>query len=480
MKPNRNDFASPQFKLISDDQLNELHLKTLEVLERVGVKIEEKEALKLLENAGAYVDNKRVRFPSYLIEEAIRSAPPRIVLSNREGKRSLYLEKNQPYFGTGSDLPYTYDHYTNKRRKSKKEDVINSAWVAENLDNIDFIMSMAIATDTPQEISDLHQFAAMVSNSKKPIVFTTHHRKNLLNIIKMASIITGGKEKLKRNPFLACYAEPISPLYHTEEGTQKLLTCAEFGIPVMYTPGLMGGAVAPVTLAGALVVANAELLSGLVIHQLKRKGAPFIYGGCASFMDMKTMIQTYAKPEFHMNSVVLTQLSKKYQLPMFSTAGCTDSPILDLQAGLEDMYSLLLAGLSGANLIHDVGYVNNGLTQSLTSLAINNEAIYMVKRLLEGYEINDNTIPIDVIEEIGPCGEFLSHEHTYKNFSKHWDPELICRDNYDNWLKKGEKSMNERAREKVDTILNSENNAKLSEKKYNEIQKYLKEIEDNL
>ncbi|HKL13835.1 MAG TPA: trimethylamine methyltransferase family protein [Halanaerobiales bacterium] len=476
MKPNSNEFVSPHFNFLSDNQLDELHLKTLEVLERVGVRIDEEEALGLLEKAGAYREGNRVRFPSWLIDDAIRSAPQRIVLSDREGKRTLYLEKNQPYFGTGSDLPYTYDHLTGERRKSRKQDVVNAAIVAENLENIDFIMSMAIAGDKPEEISDLHQFAAMAINSKKPIVFTTHNRKNLLRIIEMAAIIRGSEKKLMQNPYMACYSEPISPLYHTKEGTQKLLTCAQHKIPVMYTPGLMGGAVAPVTLAGALVVANSELLSGLVIHQLKQKGAPFIYGGCASFMDMKTMIQTYAKPEFHMNSLVLTQLSQKYKLPMFSTAGCTDSPTLDLQAGLEDMYSLLLAGLSGANLIHDVGYVNNGLTQSLTSMAINNEAISMVKRLLKGYEINDNTVPIDVIEEIGPCGEYLSHEHTYKNFSTHWDPELLCRKNYDNWQKDGAKTMYERAHDKVVEILNSENISKLDKIKRDKINAILENI----
>lgn len=203
MKPNSNEFVSPHFNFLSDNQLDELHLKTLEVLERVGVRIDEEETLDLLEKAGAYREGNRVRFPSWLIDDAIRSAPQRIVLSDREGKRTLYLEKNQPYFGTGSDLPYTYDHSTGERRKSRKQDVVNAAIVAENLENIDFIMSMAIAGDKPEEISDLHQFAAMAINSKKPIVFTTHNRKNLLRIIEMAAIIRGSEKKLMQNPYMA-------------------------------------------------------------------------------------------------------------------------------------------------------------------------------------------------------------------------------------------------------------------------------------
>lgn len=474
MKANQTVFTSPHLQFFSEDQITELHLKTLEVLERVGVKIDEPEAVELLDGAGAYVEGDRVRIPSYLVEEAIRNAPPRVVLANRDGKRSLYLEKNQPYFGPGSDLPYTIDTYTGERRHTTKQDVANASVIVENLSNIDFMMSMGIATDMPAATSDLHQFDAMVANTKKPIVFTAHHRQGLLDIIEMASIVAGSEDKLRQNPFIACYSEPISPLRHSPEGTQKLLTCAEKGIPIVYTPGLMAGATGPVTLAGAVITANAELLSGLVIHQLKCKGAPFIYGGVATIMDMKTTLLPYGSPEWHMNSLVLTQLAQRYQLPVFSTGGCSDSPVLDNQASIEATYTLLLAGLSGANLIHDVGYLEAGLTQSLASLVICDETISLVRRILRGYVINEETVAMDVIEEVGPGGEFITHPHTLKHFSTElWNPRVISRDRYDQWQAKGAQTMAERANQVAKQILEGENQGELNEAVKKELQQFL-------
>jgi len=478
-KPNQINFASPNLQFFSEDQLEEIHLKTLELLECVGVLIDKPEAVDLLKGAGAYVREDRVRIPSWLVEEAIRTAPPRIVLANREGERDLFLEKNQPYFGLGSDLPYTIDHETGERRDSQKEDVVNASMVAEQLENIDFMMSMAIAKDTPEKISDIHQFEAMMLNTTMPIVTTAHNEENLRRIIELSEILRGGEQALKENPYFACYAEPISPLRHAPEGTSKLLACSEKSIPILYTPAVMGGAASPVTLAGSVVIANAELLSGLVIHQLKNKGAPFIYGGAATIMDMKTTVASYGAPELHMNSVVLTQLSQKYELPMFSTGGCTDSCVLDNQASIEATYSLFVAGLSGANLIHDVGYIDSGLTQSLTSMVINNETIAMVKRFIRGYEVNSETVPLDLIADVGPGGEFLTEEHTAKFFKEaHWTPELLSRDNHNIWQDKGAKTMKERAERVVTNILSQdENPAALKGKKREKIKSYMQELE---
>lgn len=465
MKPNQTFCMSPQLKLFSDDQLETIHLNTLEVLERIGVNVDDADALSLLADGGAFVDGKRVRIPSWMVEKALRSAPPRVVLGGRDGKRRLFLENNNPYFGLGSDMPYTIDTYSGERRDSRKDDVVNAAIVAQNLENIDFVMSMAIAKDTSAATSDLHQFEAMVSHTEKPIVFTAHHKQGLKDIHQMAVTVLGSEDLFRRNPFIACYSEPISPLRHCPEGTEKLLCCAELGIPIIYTPGLMSGATGPVTLAGAVVTANAELLSGIVIHQLKKEGAPFIYGGVATIMDMRSTIFSYGAPDFHLNNMVLAQMAKKYRLPVFSTGGCSDSPVLDQQAALEAAYSLVLTAFSGANLIHDVGYLEAGLTQSLASMVICNEMIAIVRRLIKGYELNQETIALDVIEEVGPGGEFLTHSHTAKYFkTEHWSPNLIVRDRYDIWKEKGGLDMGERANKKVKEIIEQQKEATLEPK----------------
>jgi len=475
LRTNSSSYLSPQFSLLSNDQLEQIHLASLEILDSVGVQVDEPEALELLGRGGAFVDGDRVKIPAWMVQDALASAPARVVLSNSKGERSLFLEKNRPYFGTGSDLPYTIDTYTGKKRYSTKKDVENAALVVDALPNIDFVMSMGIAADVPASVSDLRQFEAMVTCTSKPIVFTSHHRQGLLDILEMSAVIVGGKANLQQNPFLACYSEPISPLRHTIDGTQKLLTCAEWGIPVIYTPGLMAGATGPVTLAGAVAVANAELLSGLVIHQLKKRGAPFIYGGTATIMDMRTTLLSYAAPEMHLNQVVITQLGQKYNLPIFGIGGCSDSPILDEQATAEAMYTLLLAGLSGANLIHDVGYVGSGLILSLASIVINDELVSMVRRTLRSYEVNEESLALSVIAQVGPGGEFVTHEHTLRHFKEElWLPRLIERRKYEEWHDGGSRTLAERANEVVKQLLSGAEKKALPDDVCQELQKIIK------
>ncbi len=454
-KANFSENITPNVKYLSDDQLYEIHMATLEVLERTGVRVDNKEARDLLKDAGAYMkDNNIVKIPAYLVEEAVRTAPSRTVLSNRDGKRVMFCEKNQSYYGPGSDLPWTIDIETGKMRKSVKQDVINSSIVVDALENYDFMMSYAIATDVNDQLSYLHQFQAMIENTKKPIVITARDGKDYKQILEMASLIRGGYEGLRENPFLACYHEPISPLIHSEEGLQKLLISAEYGIPAIYTPGAGAGATAPSTIAGLLVQVNAEILSGLVIHQLAVKGSPFVYGGACTSMDMKTTIMPHGAPEFPLIGIMLAQLSRFYELPSWSTAGNSDAVIVDQQAGIEWTNSLLMGQFSGANIIHDVGYLGTGLIGSLDALVINNEIMGIVKYIGRGIEFNKDTLATDVINKVGPGGHYLSEGHTMRYFKTEFSPnELVNRYRYDNWREKGSKSMGEKAIEKAKKIL---------------------------
>lgn len=472
MKVNVEAQLSPIFRILSDDQLYEIHLGSLEVLERVGVKVDEPEARKLLKSAGAIIDedSKICKIPSDVVQSALNSAPPRVVLADRDNNRCMFLEKNNPYFGTGSDLHYVIDPYTGERRSNSKQDIENTTRVVDALPNIDFMMSMGIAKDEPASVSDLHQFEAMVNNTTKPMLITSHHRQSLLDQVEMAAIVRGGLENLQANPLFSLYTEPVSPLCHSTDGLQKLMSCAEYRIPVNYTPGLCGGGTGPVTRAGAFVTANAELLSALTIHQLKRKGSPFIYGGVATILDMKSTLFSYAAPEMHIGSAVLTQLSKMYELPMFSTAGCSDSNIFDEQAALESAYTILLAALSGANLIHDVGYVESGMTCSYEMLVVSDEIIDMVRHMMKNFAINTNTLAIDVIENVGPGGQYVTNEHTFANFKEEmWFPKLLNRNRRDSWEQTGSMTLSMKANEKARDILENYHPPKLSEKKQEEI-----------
>ncbi len=439
---------------ISYDQFEEIHLATLEILDRVGVRISDPEALALLKKAGARVDRNLAKIPASLVQDALASAPCRVPISNRSGERAMRLEKGRSYYGSGSDTPNTIDIETGVRRLATKQDVIESTIISDHLDNIDFIMSMALASDVPTADSYIHQFEAMVLNTSKPIVYTASNRRDLEIIVKMAEVVAGGAEALAANPFIILYDEPSSPLQHSEEAVQKLLFLAEKRLPVIYIPALMMGATGPVTAAGAIVVANCESLSGLVIHQLKSKGAPFIYGGGIPPLDMKTSVCSYAAPEEHLNCAVMVKMAQYYNLPVFTTSGCSDSQLFDQQAGMEAGFNLLASTLAGGNLIHDLGYIGSGMTSSMEMLILCNETVGMAKHFVKGISICPETLALDVIEKVGPGGNYFAEEHTFNNFKKHlWVPELLNRHSFDHWNSSGATTYGQRANEKARAIL---------------------------
>lgn len=458
------------FNVFSPDQCEEIHLASLEVLDSIGVRVHDTEALELLHGAGArIVENapaggarsggqagSLVQIPAWMVQQALADAPCRVPIGNRQGDRAMLLEKGRIHFGTGSDTQTTYDVYTGERRTTVKDDVARAARTADALKQIDFVMSMAIASDVPVHAAFLHQFEAMVLNTVKPIIYTADGRDDVADIIEMAEIVAGGEQALQANPFIILYAEPSSPLQHSETALQKMLLCAEKGVPVMYIPTIMLGASGPVTSAGSIIIANAEILSGLVIHQLKRKGAPFIYGGSAPPMDMRSTVCTYGSPEAFLNDAAIISMSRYYNLPDFCTGGCTDSQVFDQQAALEASFGLLLLGMAGGTLIHDLGYMASGMTSSLEMLVLTDEVAGMVRHVLKGVEVSPISKAMEVIRKAGPGGNFLTEDHTLDNFKKYLHfTDMLNRYDYENWKKAGGADFGKKANEKVRRILDT-------------------------
>ena len=447
----------PQLTLLSEEEKHEIHLASLEILERTGVLVDDEEALRLLIKAGCFVQKgNRVFIPGVLVEEAVQSVPERITISNQRGERCLFLESRKSYFGTGSDTPNVIDVRTGQRRKAILNDVREAARLCDFLNNIDFVMSMGLADDVPPLLSDRYQFEAMITNTIKPIMFTAWNRKGLEDIYGMAVAIAGGEEQLRQNPFLIHYAEPIAPFVHPRDSLQKLLFCAEKGIPVEYHCISMAGATAPATLAGSFVQANARMLSGVVIHQLKQKGAPLIVQSPVSFMDMRTSLLPYFGPDWCLGALMSKEMALYYGIPTFGKAGATDSNVIDQQAGAEIGMSILAEGLAGNNLIHDIGYLEAGMTSSLAAITICDEIISHVKRFLRGVDFSPEHVAIELIDQVGPNGSYITTEHTLQHFRQEgWFPKLIDHDRYDNWVKSGKKTMLERGNELAKKILAS-------------------------
>jgi len=452
------------FEVLSGDDLYRIHTATLEVLERVGVRVENKDALKLLDEVGADVNYGEMiaKIPQHMVDEAVRWSPRTVLFAGRDKKFDLRLEGKRVHFGTGEGAVSVLDLDTGSIRPSTKMDIANLARLADALPNIDFVMPVFTARDVPQQVLPLHDLHAVLKNTEKPVMVVDFGL-DAIYLVKMASVIVGGEDKLKERPILGLYCEPISPLTHGRDQTRNLMTFARWKLPIAYIAAPASGSTAPATIAGAIVQSNAETLSGNVIAQFTSRGAKYIHGSCTSVFDGRTGVFPYGAPEWMFINVAMAQLGRYYGFPTWSTGGCSDSKLLDGQATLEAALTLLVAAQSGANLIHDAGsFVNLGLTGSLELLTISDEILSMIKYVLDGIEVSDETLAVDVIGRVGPRGHYLSQSHTLKFFKKeHWFPSILDRDTRDAWIKKGAKDLVQRAREKTKEILDSHRPAPL-------------------
>lgn len=464
--------CKPRYRLLDDEQLQQLHNATLEILDKVGVSVKHPEALEMLRAAGCRViDKSTALIPEYLVADAINSAPSYVTIFDRNGNRAMELGGNNVYFGMGTDLLNTYDIDTGELRKSCLQDVINAAKVADSLEHIDFIASHAFPNEISTNMAYLAEFKAQVETSTKPIYFTAAAVDDLDFIIEIAAAIAGGADELRQKPFLIHYAEPISPLTHSEGALKKLFKCSDAGIPLNYVPALLAGGTGPVTLAGGLAVANAESLSGLVIQQLYRRGAPMISGISVTPIDMRTGNCIYGTPDERLTHTASSELYHWYGLPVWGEAGCSDSNALDGQAAMESSFQVMLSALEGCNLVHDVGYLGQGLVGSLGSLVMCSEIISYAKRIMKGFSLDTDHLALDIIKQVGPGGNYLAEMHTVQHCrTEHWLPDNINRLTHEVWAKAGGKTYDEVVTDKARDILNNFKPKLLSENVLKEIE----------
>jgi trimethylamine--corrinoid protein Co-methyltransferase len=309
---------------------------------------------------------------------------------------------------------------------------------------------MVLPSDVDQTIADTFQMEAMLANTRKPIITVSYETKGLMDAVHMAEAVAGGEESLREKPIIACYINVISGAVHNEDGLSKLLFLAEKGLPAIYIPGSNAGITSPSTMAGAVALDNAGVLAGLVIAQLKREGTPYIWSAMDGIsLDMHTMVSPYAYAE----RGFMRAMAQYYGIPSFSLAGGSDAKLVDQQATIDASLSILVDTLLGGNIIHDLGYLESGLTFSFVQLVICDEVVNWVKGFLKGIEVSEETLALDVIEQVGSQGQYLTTDHTHRHFREFWYPDLIERGNYEGWVKRGSKTLAERATERVEKIL---------------------------
>jgi len=441
-------------RMLSDEQIQALHCTSLDILSRTGIVMKSEKARQLLLDAGAWESDGRIKIPDHLVMDAIASAPARIPMYNRLGQLTMPLEAGKVFFGSGSDCIFTIDVETGERRQATAEDVQRFAHLGDGLAQIDFTMSMGNPCDVPPLDTYVHEFIGMLRGSAKPTCYTAHNREDVEDIYRIACAVAGGERQLREKPFLMLYAESISPLLYPAESVDKLLFCAEKGLPVTYPPSPNTGGGGPITLAGALALGNAECLVGLLLTQLVRRGTPFLYGMNTAALDMKSAIVSYGAPEWPTGMAAWTDLARYYGLPVWGAAGATDSKVVDAQAGIEATVTVMAAFLSRCNLVHDVGYIEYGSTSSMEMLVVCDEVIRDVRFIVDGVEVSERTLAREPIHRAQPGGGFLADDHTLDNWKwAQWRPALLDRTRYDRWVEMGSKDICARANERARQVL---------------------------
>lgn len=445
-----------QYKPLSKGDIQRIHEASLTVLERTGVKVELEEALEVFRRGGARVEGNIVRIPASLVEDAVDEAPSQLVLCGREEKHDLILEDKRVYLGTGGAALTVVDLETGKARPGRLQDVADLAKLVDALGNIHFYLRPVVAQDVPKELLDVNKYYAALSNTTKHVMASAYSVESARKVIEMASIITGSEEALRERPIISFITSwIISPLKFATQTTQVLAEVVRHGIPVVLGSAPMTGSTSPITLAGTLAQINAEELAGVVFTQSLNPGAPILYGAVPSLADMRTGSFVGGAIEFGMLNSAAAQMAQFYEIPLYNSAGLTDSKVPDIQAGYEKAFSVLQAALAGANFIHH----SAGMLESMRAVAyeqyvIDDEVIGMAMRAVRGIEVTDDALAVDVIDKVGPGGHFLAEMHTIEHMrSEFFYPQVSDRRSREDWEAAGALDARERARQRAKEIL---------------------------
>jgi trimethylamine--corrinoid protein Co-methyltransferase len=370
-------------------------------MERTGVTFECQEAIDLLGEAGADVSNpRRVKIPSYLVEQALKTTPKTITIYTRDGEQLIVLNGMTSHFGGILGVEEYLDPYTRQRRQCDVEDIADITRVMDALPNIEWIITEGAYQTIPGIISDKVAFLQVILNNSKPVMSIMNDVSSLRETLAACAMVAGGEKELRDKPFFMGQTEPVTPLTQVKDAVELSLLYAEKGVPNLVFSMPMAGATAPATFPAVLAILNAEFLSHLVMIQLKKPGAPVIYGAMPSIMDMKTTIYSFGEPELSFLTAAMIELGHYYKLPVYGTAGEVDVETIGAQAAAEATYQILLSALSGAELIHGAGEMYQGRMVSPEFVVLGSEIIDMVKVVMQGIEINDETLALETLSQI--------------------------------------------------------------------------------
>ena len=475
------EHATFVFKMLDDDQIQETLYATFDVMRTVGFKVLHDGARRMLASAGAIVKDERVKVPEHIVRECLTRAPKGWTIFDRTGKRAMEVTGRKSYFGTSTAAPNTMDAFTGKIRPTQLADIGRGARIADALTNIDFVMPFGSSQDVPGSACDIYEFPEVVANTTKPMVFIGYSGKGVELVYEMAAAVAGGLDRLQERPFVMAYPEPIAPMVYPDHVVDRLFAAADLKMPQIPGASVMLGATGPMTVAGAVVQALAESLMSMTLAQLRSPGCPVALSTNMGIMDMKTGLSTFGEPTKSLATCAHAQVAHHLGLPTWGLAGATDAKVIDAQAGSEATFHLMAQALAGLNLIHDVGYTDSAMCCSPQQLVFGNEVVGMVKHFMRGITVNRKTLAREVIEAVGPGGQYLTQQHTLENFrAQLWSSNLMDRQPRMQWEASGAKDMATRVGEEVVRILESHQPTALDSKVMDELMKVRKKGEKHL
>jgi trimethylamine---corrinoid protein Co-methyltransferase len=445
-----------QLTLLSKDEIEQIHQTTLRVLEEIGIAVRNERALRVLSVNGFEIigSSNVVRFPRTEVEKTVRCFSGGIDIYDRAGHPALHLGKGKVYFGPGGGATNILDLEGN-RRPSTKADVEKVAKICDFLRNMDFVMSDITAQDMPLKTQDLHELEAMILNTTKPLVPVCLADGHFVETVyKIHQVVRPGDVDIER-PFIILYFQPSSPLQLDTDPLGRLMKAAELNVPIIVSGAMSAGGTGPVTIAGAVVTANAEALAAMTIARLVNQRARIIYGLGGVAMDLHTGNFCYGSPELgFLSGVAVGELAEFYDFATWGRGACSDAKALDAQFGSEVFMNSILPALGGVNLIHDAGRVDFGKSGCFEALVMADEIVDACRRVIRGYRVDDEKLAFGAIKEVGIGGTFLSSRHTLKHYKEElWEPKLFTRLDYQSWSRSEQREIGRRAQESVRKIL---------------------------
>jgi len=473
--------SKPRINFLSQDELDAIHNASLEVLRRTGIKVMSKRALDILKKAGAKVDytSNHASIPGNLVEEALNMAPKTIIYAARNPKYDFVLDKQTPHFCAEGGPPFILDWETGEHRYSTSEDIARCSVIADYLDHVDLIWPLGAGMDVPAPMRYIVDMYTGLRNSEKHFEGDATNAKDAQYQIEIAAAIVGGREELRKRPIFSHVICTVSPLSYDKGMTEASIELARAGVPVAIMPMPAMGETGPATLAGTMVMNNAEFLGGLVIQEFASSGAPVVYSAAVGAVDFKTGM-TIPSPEGSLMRLGISQLTHYYDLPSEIGASGSLSKLLDTQAGYENAISLIAHILTPPDIVLGLGALEGARLTSPEGMVIDNEIIDYALRFIQGFEVNDDTLAVDVINKVGPGGIYLGEKHTLEHFRERWMSRLSDIDSFETWQKKGSKPIDEVAREKVKEILATHKPEPIPEDVEKEISWILKRAETEL